>query len=140
MSSETPMVDEYLDCTGRKRRFKLEVYAEGLFLEAVELRDGEPVGLRFIMPMKPDGLPPYGEIRDRIRKRLSQRDVVRDPQSGRLEDLHGVIRAQFDEYDDDHMPMLLVDDMRISWRDLGRLLERYNGWGLRIQICECGEE
>ncbi len=140
MPSETPMVDEYLDCTGRKRRFKLERYAEGLFLEAVELRDGEPVGLRFIMGMKPDGLPPYGEIRDRIRERLSQRDIVRDSQSGKLENLHNLIRAQLDEYDDDRTPMLLVDDMRISWRDLGRLLERYNGWGLRIQICESGEE
>jgi hypothetical protein len=79
------------------------------------------------MGLKPDGLPPYGEIRDRIRERLSQRDLVRDPQSGKLENLHNLIRAQLDEYDDDGTPMLLIDDMRISWRDLGRLLERYNG-------------
>jgi hypothetical protein len=139
-SSETPIVDDYLDCTGRMRHFKLEPYAEGLFLEAVELRDGEPVGLRFIMGVNTDGQPPYGQIRDRIRERLSQRDLVHDPQSGKLESIHNLIRVQLDELDDDGTPMLLVDDMRISWRALGRLLERYNGYGLRIQICECGEE
>ncbi len=139
-SSETPMVDEYPDCTGRKRRFRLELYAEGLFLEAVELRDDDAPGLRFIMSVKPDELPPYGQMRDHIRERLSQRDLVRDPRTGKLENIRRVIRAQVHSFDDETGLMLTVDDMQITWRELGQVLAPYSGWGLRIQICDCGEE
>ena len=63
------MLDEYLDCAGKRRRFRLTLSGEGRFLEAVELRDGETRGLRFV-PVWFGEMPPWGEMRQRIRERL----------------------------------------------------------------------
>jgi len=139
--TEEPIVDEYLDASGKKRVFRLAVYAAGTFLEAVELRDGEPTGLRFILPVKPDELPPWGSMRDKIRERLSQRDLVRD-EKGKLQDLRRVIRAQLSDEDrtDSGTPVLLIDDMKVTWEELGEYLMTYSGWGLRLEIRDCGDE
>lgn len=139
--TDEPMVEDYLDSAGKKRIFRLSVYAAGNFLEAVELRDGEATGLRFILPVKPDELPPWGAMRDKIRERLSQRDLVRD-EEGKLRDLRRVIRAQLSDEDraDSGTPVLLIDDMKVTWEDLGEYLMTYAGWGLRLEIRDCGDE
>ena len=36
--------------------------------------------------------------------------------------------------DDDGGPPALVDDLELSWTDLGRLLASYEGWHLRLEI------
>lgn len=133
------MVDEYLDCTGKKRFFRLSLYAHGNFFEAVELREGEPTGWRFVLPVEPTRVPPWGEMRDKVREHLSRRDVVIDPK-GQLQILHRTIRAQIGDLDDDEMPVLLIDDLEISWEDLGRLLRSHTGWNLRIEIRDVSEE
>lgn len=136
------MVDEYLDCTGKRRFFRLTLYAQGRFLEAVELLNGEPTGWRFVLPVEPGKLPPWGEMRDRVREHLSRRHVVRDSAGG-LHVLHRTIRAQItsgDTSDDVELPSLLVDDLELEWEDLGRLLRSYEGWKLRIRICDPSEE
>jgi hypothetical protein len=137
------MIDEHLDCTGRMRRFRIETYAAGNFLHAVELRpDGAP-GLRFVLPVPADGTPPYGDIRDRIRERLSRRDLVQDA-DGNLRILHKRIRGQLTEgsgeQQENGLPAMVVDDLVVSWEDIGRLLAPYIGWGIRIAITDCGEE
>ena len=138
-SRDQPIIDEYLDCTGQTRRFRLELDPPG-FLEAFEIRENDEPGLRFIMSIKPDVLPPWGDMRDHIRDRLSQRDLVRD-KTGKLDNIRNVIRAQIHDLDSDRSaPMLVVDDMRITWDELGQVLMPYSGWGLRIQICDCGDE
>ena len=139
-SNDEPMIDTYLDCTGRTRRFRLELVAEGLFLEAVEDREDEVHGLRFIMAVKPDEMPPYGAMRDHIRERLSQRDLVRDPKTRKLQNTRRTIRAQLHSSVEDADPTLTIDDMQITWRELGQVLAPYGGSGLRIQICDCGDE
>jgi hypothetical protein len=30
-----------------------------------------------------------------------------------------------------------VDDRRITWRELGRMLDRQEGWNLRIAVLDC---
>ncbi len=134
------MIDDFLDCTGRIRRFRLSVYAYGQFLEAAEEReDGKP-GLRFSVPTGADGVPPWGRMREALRTRLAQRDLAQDPRSGRLEILARVLRAQigFAGHEEDGPP-LLVDDLELSWADLGRLLSSYEGWHLRIEIRDITE-
>ena len=44
MPPDEEVLDDYLDCAGKVRRFRLTLYAEGRFLEARELCDGEPTG------------------------------------------------------------------------------------------------
>jgi hypothetical protein len=72
---EQVIVDEYIDCTGRVRRFRLTVYAGGAFLSAIELRQGEPTGARLIERIRDDDGEAFGRMRDRIRARSSLRAV-----------------------------------------------------------------
>ena len=72
--------EDFLDCTGKKRRFRLQSYAAGMFLDATELLDGEAVGMRFVMRADADGVLPWGLMRDKIGG-LEPSD--RDPRFGR---------------------------------------------------------
>jgi len=129
-------IEDHLDCAGNRRTFRLRLQPSGLFLEAVE-QTGEAAGRRFMLPVPIDGPEPWGELRTRIRQRLSQRDVVRD-EHGRLEILNGLVRAQITSRDGE--PSFLVDDMELTWDEIGSLLTSYEGWGLRIEIRSCGDE
>ncbi len=134
------MIEEFTDCTGQIRRFKLEEYAGGRLLDAIELRREDERGLRFVLPAGPDGVAPWGEMRRRIRQRLAQRHVVRNAQ-GRLEVLADVIRGQVDESGPDETgPGLFVDDLRLTWEEIGELLSSNVGFGVRIEITDPGEE
>jgi len=74
-------------------------------------------------------------MRDRIREYLSQRDVIPDG-SGNLCLLHKTVRAQIAEPDrpGSMLPGLIVDNIELTWDDLGRLLTPYVGSHLRIAI------
>jgi hypothetical protein len=134
------LVDEYLDCAGKKRQFRLRLYGEGRFLEAVEVRRVDREGLRFVLPVKAGEVPPWGEMRQRIRERLAQRHVVVDA-TGELQVLHSIIRGQLTDGDpEEEVLSVVVDDLLISWEQLGQLLRQYSGFGLRLQIHEPGEE
>ena len=136
----TSMIDESTDCTGRTRRFKLEEYADGRFLDAQEIRVHDERGLRFVMPAGPDGVAPWGELRQRIRRRLALRHVVRGA-TGKLEILADVIRGQLDEAGPDEVgPGVVVDDLRLRWEEVGELLAANVGFGVRIEITEPGDE
>ena len=50
MDDDGSMIDEYLDAAGTVRTFRLRVYRDGQFLEAVERHDGAWAGLRFVLP------------------------------------------------------------------------------------------
>lgn len=41
---------------------------------------------------------------------------------------------------DDGDPILVIDDRRVTWRELGEMLESWSGFGLRLQILEGDEE
>jgi hypothetical protein len=141
MHDNDTMEDEFLDCTGKKRRFRLQSYAGGMFLDATELLDGQAVGMRFVMRAGVDGVLPWGEMRDKVRARMAERDVAMDPDTGRLKILRGLVRAhihsvpQLDE-EDEHGPVLIVDDRKITWRELGEMLVSLEGWSLRLEILD----
>jgi hypothetical protein len=142
---QTTMLEHYLDCTGKKRQFRLQSYAHDRFLEATEILDGEPVGMRFVMRADPRGELPWGELRERIRQRMSERDVAVDPDTGKLEILRSLVRAHIDAVPDAHEddregPVLIVDDRRITWRKLGQMLAGLEGFDLRLEILEPTQE
>lgn len=137
--------DEYhLDHQGRKRLFRLRNYERGpfSFFEALEVRNGDPTGWRFAVHYDPEsGIVPWAEIREKIRQRLATRDIVRDPDSGGLRVLANLIRAQVGCAKDARKgPPLIVDGETVTWREFGQLLSSYEGWGLRIQITNGGDE
>ena len=139
MKSENTVNDEFFDCAGNKRVFRLATAATPGFFEGVELRRGEPVGLRFLLPIESGKAPPWGEMREKIRKRLSSRDLVRD-EDGELHNLNNIIRAQIHDRTGDGMPTLVIDDEEIDWDELGAIIKIHSGWGLRIEICNIGDE
>jgi hypothetical protein len=131
--------EDFLDCTGKPRTFKLEPYSNDLWLQAVEVT-GEAAGLRFCLPAR-DGVLAWGEMREKIRRRLAQRDVVRTPE-GKLVMLTHLVRGQVASTSStrgERGPRVLVDDMEISWEELGRLLECYEGWHFRLDIKDASE-
>jgi hypothetical protein len=132
------MFDEYLDCAGNRRRFRLTLYADSRFLQAIELRDGDPVGLRFVLPVRDGEIPPWGEMRRRIQERLSERHIVRD-EAWRLQLLRDLIRGQLTEREDGVTPSLRVDDLVLTWEELGKLLMPSVGFGLRVEVHEPGD-
>jgi hypothetical protein len=133
--------ETFLDACGAKRRFALEIYGGGpmTFLSAQEERaDGSP-GLRLYLQFdEVTQLPPYGPLRDKIRQRLATRDLAQDPDDGSLQILTGDIRAQITSSTTDphDLPAVLIDDLELSWEDLGRLLSAYEGFGLQIRITD----
>ena len=133
------MIDEYVDAAGNLRTFRLGVYAGGQFLEAVERRDSAWIGLRFVLPVPAGEAPPWGELRARIRRWLARRDLARHPRTGRLELLTHSLRGQIDSGDEEGEPTVLVDDVRIGWDELGRLLASYEGWHVQIDIRDPSE-
>lgn len=141
MHDDETMEDEFLDCTGKKRRFRLQSYAGGRFLDATELLDGQAVGMGFVMPAGVDGVLPWGEMRAKIRARMAERDIARDPDTARLEILRGLVRAHIhsvpqSDDKDEHGPVLIVDDRKITWRELGEMLVGLEGWSLRLEILD----
>jgi len=133
--------ETFLDATGHKRRFELQVYGGGpvTFLSARELRADERPGLRLLQRFdEATENPPFGSLRDKIRGRLATRDLARDPDNGRLQLLTGDIRAQL-VTDDAHPagpPAVIIDDEILSWEDLGLLLSAYEGFGLRVRVTD----
>ena len=139
------MEEEHLDCQGRKRLFRLTERCFGpfAFLEADEIHKGQPTGWFFRLRYDPEQeMPPYYQLRRRLDELLATRDLVRDPATKRLQVMNHLIRLQVGYAEEPSVegPPVIVDGEVISWREFGELLASYEGWGMRIQIVEEGEE
>jgi hypothetical protein len=77
-------------------------------------------------------------MRELIRERLSRRDLVKTKNG--LEMLTRTIRGQIGEAASGETPSVLIDDLEVTWDELGQLLRSYAGFGLRLEIREAGEE
>jgi hypothetical protein len=131
-------VEEFLDCAGKRRRFVLRIYGNGQFLEAREVLAGDVPGARIALPVKRGAAPPWGDIRKRIRERLSRRDLVKD-ENGRLVLVADVLRGQLTWSNDDGLA-LVVDDVIMPWEEVGRLLSSYEGFAIHVEIRDPVEE
>ena len=137
--------EHHLDSQGRRRLFRIEESFQptGAWLEAVEVRDGAPTGWSFRMSFDPEvERPPYRELREKVQARLATRDLVRDPDAGRHEVMDLIVRARVLRPGGEGSagPDLIVDGEPVTWEELGRAIEPYEGWGLRIEIVDGGEE
>jgi hypothetical protein len=81
--------------------------------------------------------PPHYELRQKLAERLATRDLVSDPDTGQMEILNMLLRAQVGPSAEGSAgPSLFIDDQELTWEELGQILQTYEGWGLRIQITE----
>lgn len=133
-------LETYVDCAGRIRQFRLFEWETpvGWYLRAEEWRDGEPTGFDLLERIV-DEVPTYYVLRQRIRERLARRDLVRHPETGRLESITGRFNGQIVRGDGEELG-LWADGDWYSWDQIIGLLEAHEGWGLRIEICEAGTE
>ena len=139
------ILEQHLDAQGRKRLFRMTEshLPMGSKIEIEEIRDGEPTGWSFSAQFDPEvDVPPYGELRDRLAGRLAVRDIVRDPDTGLHAILDRLVRARIVAplQADAVGPDVLVDGDRLTWEELGRAMTPYEGWGLRAELTEPGEE
>jgi hypothetical protein len=140
--AEATMVDEYVDCTGQVRRFRLIVYAGGAFLDAIELKDGEPIGLRLVEPISEGEGEAFARIRRRIRAFLARSDVAVDPRTRELVLLCDRVRVQISGSGADTSReglTILVDDRELTWAELGALFASYEGFFLDIAVRDPSE-
>jgi hypothetical protein len=138
-------LENHLDGQGRKRLFRLtESHGPlGSELVAEEIRDDEPTGWSFKMRFDPElDVPPYRDLRVRIGERLAVRDIVRDPDTGVPEILDRLVHARIVAPQDPDAPGpdVIVDGDRLTWAEFGKALLPYEGWGVRAELFEGGEE
>lgn len=139
------LLEQHLDAQGHKRLFRLvESHGPtGSTLVAEEVRDGDPTGWSFTLRFDPEvDAAPYGDLRFRLSERLAVRDMVRDPDTGVPAILDRLVRARIVAplRPDAAGPDVLVDGDRLTWEELGRAVAPYEGWGLRAELTEGGEE
>ena len=115
------------------------IYAAGLFLDAREMRGDEPVGLRFVERVRDDPGVAFGKIRERIRERLAQPDVGRNARTGELFLLRDRLKGQIAPFDRaEGGPSVLVDDLELTWAEIGHLLEPFEGFHVELSIRDVG--
>jgi hypothetical protein len=130
------MIEDHLDARGNTRRFRLGLYAANNFIEAVELRGDDEIGLRFVLPVPASAVPPWGKLRENIRRRLAQRFVALDSR-GELQLLADTLEGRLScaaSDEEGRGPSMFIDDTEVSWEELGRLLRTFEGWNLRLEI------
>lgn len=79
----------------------------------------------------------WSQIQRILREELSAADVVRGP-DGELTIVDGIVRGDLSEGTGDGCPGVVVEDLRISWAELGRALMAYQGCKIRIEVEEEG--
>jgi len=130
------------DCSGESHQFHfpIRLLGDGVALDAFELRGELPAGYRFQLIGEPhdDVLVLLGRLVEKMRRALSVRHI--DFRERRIIDSTVRGRIEWDEAQDEHMPLVVVDGKEISWNDLGRMLLSMEGWQFRIDIADPSEE
>jgi hypothetical protein len=111
-------------------------------LDAFELKAGAPGGYQFQMLAKPDDEPlsVLGHLMERMRRGLSVKHLMRSEHGMQIADRTVCGRIEWDGSEDGRIPLLVIDGREVSWDDLGRMLMSFEGWQLRVAICDRSEE
>jgi hypothetical protein len=130
------------DCSGESHQFHFQIrlLGDGLALDAFELRGDLPAGYRFQLIGEPDDdvLLLLGRLVEKMRRALSVQHI--DFRERRIIDSTVRGRIEWDEAQDGHLPLVVVDGKEVSWNDLGRMLMSMEGWQFRLDIADPSEE
>ena len=109
---------------------------------AFELRDGEPAGYQFqiIGDPKDDLLVLLGRLIEKIRRALSTKHLTDGNLGLQVADRVVRGRIEWDEAQDGHVPVLVIDGREITWNDFGRMLMSFEGWQFQLNIRDKSEE
>ena len=133
-----------VDCDGEVHEFhfRTHLFGPGVALNAFELRDGEPAGYQFqiIGDPKDDLLVLLGRLIEKIRRALSTKHLTDGNLGLQVADRVVRGRIEWDEAQDGHMPVLVIDGREITWKDFGRMLMSFEGWQFQLNIRDKSEE
>ena len=132
------------DCAGERHEFhfRMRLLGSVAALDAFELTAAAPGGYQFQILGEPDDEPLslLGRLMERMRRSLSVRHLVRGEHGTHIADLTVCGRIEWDGSEDGRIPLLVIDGREVSWDDLGRMLMCFEGWQLRLAICDRSEE
>ena len=133
-----------VDCDGEVHEFhfRTHLFGPGVALDAFELRDGEPSGYRFQIIGDPedDLLVLLGRLIERIRRALSAKHLTSSEFGLQIADRVVRGRIEWDDAQDGHVPVLIIDGRQITWKDFGRMLMSFEGWQFQLNIRDKSEE
>jgi hypothetical protein len=102
---------------------------------------GEGYELEILGDFDADVLELFRSLNQRMRRALGRRHLVVENGSLQIRP-EGVVRALIDADDDrdDGLPLLVIDGRPVSWEAFGRMLVRYEGYQVKIEIYDLSEE
>ena len=137
---------EMVDAAGEPHRlhFSVRLNGEHAALEAFELKDGAPGGYRFEVLGDPEGdlFALMAQLVERMRRSLSRQHLARDEGSDRFQIAEFLVRGRidWDENEDGHLPLLVIDGREVTWEQFGRMLMSYEGWQFKLEIKDPSDE
>jgi len=133
-----------IDCAGEPHEFHFRTRLLGsmVAVDAFEVKREEPAGYQFRIVGDPDNdvLSLLARLVERMRRTLSVKHLV--PSEHGLQIAEQTVRARiaWDERQDEHMPLLVIDGQEVSWEEFGRMLMTFEGWQFRMEIGDPSEE
>jgi hypothetical protein len=126
-----PMKEEFQDFAGKKRQFEITYHDVGLgyTVQAVELgKDGNG----YIFSTFAHGSPylAIGQLRDKIRQNLSTRHLRKE--HGHYFPAHDTLKGRITS--DNGRVAVVVDGVLLSLKELGKMLDTYEGWEFDLRF------
>ena len=137
---------EMVDAAGERHRFHFSVHLNGehVALEAFELKDGAPGGYTFEVLGDPEGdlFALMAQLVERMRRALARQHLERDEGSARLQIADFLVRGRidWDENEDGHLPLVVIDGHEVTWEQFGQMLMSYEGWQFKLEIKDPSDE
>ncbi len=134
------------DCAGESHQFHFQTRLLGhiVTLDAFELKDGQRTGYAFQIIGAPDEdhFVLLGRMIGKIRKALSVKHITDHGDGHGLQIADQTVRGriEWDDSNGDHMPLVVVDGVGVSWENFGRLLSTFEGWQFKLEIFDRSDE
>ncbi len=129
------MDESCTDFAGRTRHFRtrLEETPGGLRAETVE--KGKEDGYRFKVVVATGATgQALWELREKMHQILNTRHLERDEKTGTWLMTHDAVRGRVAFGDDHGRPKLVIDGKSLSWEDVGRMIDVYEGFEFELRI------
>lgn len=132
------------DISGNVHEFHFRTRLMGTHaaIQAFELLDEHPSGYRFQIIGDPedDLMALLGKLIEKMRRALLIKHIT-DGELGLQIDkqiVRGIV--DWDDANDGHVPLLIIDGRKITWEELGRMLMSFEGWQFKLEMCDISEE
>ena len=82
------------------------------------------------------------QLVERMRRALSRRHLEHDEGSAGLRIADFLVRGRidWDESEDGHLPLLVIDGREVTWEQFGQMLMSYEGWQFKLEIKDPSDE